>query len=333
MTDQRLGIVIIGRNEGDRLRACLQSLSGISSKVYVDSGSTDGSVDLALAHGAVVVQLDVSRPFTAARARNAGWRRLLEQKPAVEFVQMVDGDCTVDHAWLGIAMRDLEVDQRRAVVFGRRRERHPDRNAFHRVCDDEWDVPLGEVASCGGDALFRVKALQDVGGYNDALIAGEEPEMCLRLRQRGWRVWSNGHEMTLHDIAMSNLRQWWHRSRRTGFGTTALVDLHGANSDPAWLRLIRSALTWTAMFAVALLGVVIALLSDDTFVRLFALTPLLLVAAQAARLVWRQRQRMGVKGAVQWTCLIMVAKVAQAWGWAQYRLRNHGPAQLIEYKT
>jgi len=70
----QIAAIAIGRNEGPRLEACLASLraAGLTRIVYVDSGSTDGSVDAATDTGAVVVPLDMSKPFTAARARNAG---------------------------------------------------------------------------------------------------------------------------------------------------------------------------------------------------------------------------------------------------------------------
>src|SRR3990170_3982962 len=92
----RLGIVAIGRNEGERLRACLRSVVGDNRVVvYVDSGSTDGSVEMARSMGAEVVELDLATPFTAARARNEGFHRLEQLNPNVAFVQFVDGDCEV----------------------------------------------------------------------------------------------------------------------------------------------------------------------------------------------------------------------------------------------
>src|SRR5438128_11766742 len=85
-----LAVVVIGRNEGERLRRCLQSLGDRrSAAVYVDSGSTDGSAALAKSIGVEVVELDSSRPFTAARGRNAGFDRALELHPHAEFVQFV----------------------------------------------------------------------------------------------------------------------------------------------------------------------------------------------------------------------------------------------------
>lgn len=72
------GVVVIGRNEGERLRQCLRSLLPTVVAVYVDSGSTDGSAKWARDNGAEVVDLDASVPFTAARVRNAGFQRLPE---------------------------------------------------------------------------------------------------------------------------------------------------------------------------------------------------------------------------------------------------------------
>ena len=92
----KIGIVIIGRNEGERLIRCIQSLHEyIANTVYVDSASTDHSVEAANNLGAHTLALDMLKPFTAARARNAGFAQLLKIFPDTEFVQFVDGDCEV----------------------------------------------------------------------------------------------------------------------------------------------------------------------------------------------------------------------------------------------
>ena len=183
----QLGIVAIGRNEGERLRRCLASAVGPHrAVVYVDSGSSDGSVELARSMGAEVVELDLSLPFTAARARNAGFERLQQIDPEVEFVQVVDGDCEVAAGWLDRARAVLEERPDVAVVFGRRRERYRDQTVYNRLADLEWDIaPIGEVKACGGDALIRVEAFRRVGGYNPSIIAAEDDELCLRIRGRG----------------------------------------------------------------------------------------------------------------------------------------------------
>ena len=335
MAESSIGVVVIGRNEGDRLRACLASLRDFAARMYVDSGSTDGSCELARSAGFQVVELAVPPGFTAARARNMGIERLVEQHPDLALVQTVDGDCEVRAGWLEAARAEMEADPRRAVVFGRRRERFPRTNAYHRACDDEWNVRLGEVSSCGGDALFRVAALREVGGYNPALIAGEEPDLCLRLRHHGWRVWSNGHEMTWHDVAIDRFSQWWHRSRRTGFALAEIADLHGTAADPGWRRILRSALAWSGLALAALVAALLALGMRSPGVGALALLLGVALILQLFRLAFNQRERFGGVGTgLQWAWLMMAAKAAQATGWLQYKLQRltKGSASIIEYK-
>ena len=183
---KQVGLVAIGRNEGQRLRQCLVSATDkVARVVYVDSGSTDGSLELARSLGADTVELDLSIPFTAARARNEGFARLLELAPDIEFVQFVDGDCEVVDGWIDRAYNELAAKPEVAAVCGRRRERYPEASIYNQLCDIEWDTPVGETKACGGDSMMRASAFQQVEGFNPALIAGEEPEMCVRLRQKG----------------------------------------------------------------------------------------------------------------------------------------------------
>ncbi len=139
-----VGIVVIGRNEGERLKRCLESVRGSAVQtVYVDSGSTDESVAFARSLGVLVLELDLSTPFTAARARNAGFERLLKASPSLDHVFFVDGDCEVASGWVEKASRFLVSHPDVAVVFGRRREQYPERSVYNRLCDIEWDTPIG----------------------------------------------------------------------------------------------------------------------------------------------------------------------------------------------
>src|SRR4029079_3842379 len=126
MNSNDVGIVVIGRNEGDRLINCLKSVKADADIdiVYVDSGSTDNSVVSATRLGVTVVNLDLTQPFTAARARNEGFAALISLNPQVRFVQFVDGDCELVAGWLAIASTFLMNKADIAVVCGRRRERH-----------------------------------------------------------------------------------------------------------------------------------------------------------------------------------------------------------------
>lgn len=249
-----IGVIAIGRNEGERLRRCLASVVGQGrTVVYVDSGSGDGSVALAESRGAQVVELDMSTPFSAARARNAGVERLSLLAPSASFVQFVDGDCELREGWIDQAKAELERRPDAAVVCGRRRERFLDASVYNRLADLEWDTPTGEIKSCGGDAMMRLAAFQQVGGFDPTVVAGEEPELCRRLRRAGWKVLRVDAEMTWHDAAISRFSQWWNRQVRSGYGATDVATRFPDQADPLFARQVRSAQIWTIGFTIFLL--------------------------------------------------------------------------------
>jgi GT2 family glycosyltransferase len=245
-----IGLVAIGRNEGERLKRCLRSAKPqVTELVYVDSGSTDDSVAFARSLGVHVVELDPTVPFTAGRARNEGARRLRQIVPDLEFVQFVDGDCELDPAWIGRAVAELRADPRAAVVCGRRRERNPQASLYNRLCDIEWDTPVGEALACGGDFMARYAAFEGVGGFSPELIAGEEPDLCFRLRRAGYRIRRVDAEMTLHDAAMTEFSQWWRRNLRSGHASAEAWARRGSWSERKLLKDILSNVLWSMPLA------------------------------------------------------------------------------------
>ena len=248
----RAGVVVIGRNEGERLRRCLASVVGAGCPVvYVDSGSTDGSVTHARSVGVEVVELDMATPFTAARARNAGRRRLAEMDPGLEVIQVLDGDCELFPGWLETGVGALEADTGLAVVWGRVREREPGTSVYNRLCDLEWDTPIGESTWFGGDALIRAAAFDAVGGYNPAVIAGEEPDMAWRLRRLGWRIERLDADVAWHDAAIARFGQWWKRSVRAGHAHIDMAVRHGWRVEPYNPRRVVTTLGWSVVGPLA----------------------------------------------------------------------------------
>ena len=333
----RIGIVTIGRNEGERLRRCLESVVGQGHVVvYVDSGSADGSVDLARSLGAGVVELDLSVPFSAARARNVGFEHLLNVMPDAHFVQFVDGDCEMVAGWLDRAASELEKRPEVAVVCGRRRERFPERSVYNRLADLEWDTPVGPAQSCGGDAMIRVDAFRAVGGFDPSVVAGEEPELCQRLREKGCTILRIDAEMTLHDSAMLHFHQWWRRAVRSGYGAADVATRFGRGR--LFVAQVRSARMWAVGWpaAVVIAGIAVGAVGGARAGTVAAAIVALALPAQTLRLALGVRRRMpGFFDALAYGALTMVGKWANFLGELRYRQdRSAGRnAQLIEYKA
>ena len=267
------GVVVIGRNEGDRLRRCLDSLRQASCTIiYVDSGSADDSIGLAVRAGADVVALDMTTAFTAARARNAGFHRLMQLRPQARYVQFVDGDCEVVDDWLETATAFLAKNVGVACVCGRLRERYPERSIYNRLCDAEWDRVAGEVDACGGIALIRTEPFIRANGFREDLIGGEEPELCSRIRSTGLTIWRLESPMAWHDAAMLRFGQWWMRSKRTGYGYAQALWIGGARAQPAQTRRASSSWIWAGLVP-ALIGAGLLLIGWPALVAL-ALYPI-----------------------------------------------------------
>lgn len=245
-----IGIVAIGRNEGERLIRCLASIGRALPVVYVDSASTDGSPAAAAAAGAIVHPLDLSRPFTAARARAEGVDLLLARHPDIGFVMFVDGDCEMEPGWLTTAADFLVAHPDFAAVCGRRRERHPEASFYNALAEYEWNTPVGEAESCGGDAMMRADAYRAAGGFDPAMIAGEEPELCGRLRAAGWRIMRIDAPMTIHDAATFRFMQWWRRGVRSGFGYAQAWRVTRTRGSALYGRELFRAIVWAGVLPI-----------------------------------------------------------------------------------
>lgn len=321
---RQVGAVTIGRNEGARLQRCLESIiGGAGEVVYVDSGSTDDSVAIARRLGVHVVLLDMSSPFTAARARNEGFRALQELRPDLPYAQFVDGDCEVAGRWLATAAAFLEARPDVAIVCGRRRERHPERSVYNAMCDIEWDTPLGDSAACGGDAMVRADAFRQAGQFRADLIAGEEPELCVRLRALGWRIWRLPDEMTIHDAAMTRFAQWWRRTVRAGYAFAEGATMHSPQQH--WSKESRSIRIWAFWIPASIAG--LAILWDAWALLGFAAYPL-----QIIRLALSGRRSSRENW--YYAAFLVLGKFAEAVGQARFFYRRYrgAPPRLIEYK-
>lgn len=332
----KVGVVIIGRNEGDRLRACLTSVLAMNypaemlDVIYVDSSSTDGSVALAKSMGVHTIVLE--GPTTAARGRNAGWT-----SSDAPFILFLDGDTLLHPEFVAVALPHL-ADPSIAGVYGDRREMRTADSIYNAIFDMDWNAASSEGSSWsiffGGDALVRRTALESVGGYNESLIAGEEPDMCRRMRGLGNRILHINAPMTLHDLAMHTITQYWRRSVRTGYAYAEISSMYAATNDPLWSAESRSNKTrgvfWTCGPAFALL---LSLLTfSPSPIVLFLLAALSLFARSATKV---RRRTASLKLLLAYSIHSHLQQIPIFLGQLRFRRQRQrgGNAVIIEYKS
>jgi GT2 family glycosyltransferase len=332
----RFGVVVIGRNEGERLRKCLESVTCAAGRVvYVDSGSTDASVPMARSMGAEVVELDMSTPFCAARARNAGYQRLVESHPQLSYVQFIDGDCEIVGDWLSFAVESLLSRPDHAIVAGWLREKSPETSIYNRLGDLEWNFTgAGAVDSVGGIFMIRREAFDGVGGFDSTVAAGEEPELCQRLIRAGWRLVKLDRDMALHDLAMTRIGQWWRRMVRNGYGCMDVASRFGVAK---FAIINRRARVWTVWLLLMLvLSAAAGALPDSRSAVLLTLLLFSIWPAQLLRIAlrtWRNGQPLGTSMA--YAFFTVISFLPQITGQMLYfadRSRNRS-LRLVEYKV
>jgi len=322
-----ISAVVIGRNEGQRLLDCLASLqSRVAFVVYVDSGSTDGSAAAAESAGASVIVLSTG-PFTAARGRQAGLEAIRGRVRDDNFVLFMDGDCTLQAGFIDAAVKHMQAHPRAGAVAGRRREVGD--GFWSRLIDIEWDTPVGQVDSVGGDSLMRVQAIEEAGGWPVDVIAGEEPDLCLRMRDVGWECYRLPVEMTLHDIRMTRVGQYWKRCVRAGhaYAEVAWRRRNGHHADR--VRAVASILLYSIVLPATILVAAalwwpVAILCGLLYVRL------MLVIAMRMR---RTGRSFGLSVAYAWFTLI--GKFAALGGLLRFAfgLITGRRSRIIEYQA
>ena len=281
-----LSVVAIGRNEGVRLGRCLQSiyrmrpLQGSVEVIYVDSGSTDGSLERAAQFKVKVKRLESANPCAAA-ARNAGWR--VAQAPIIFFL---DGDTVLERNFIADSIAELN-DPSVAVVFGNRRETNPKASIYNRVLDLDWNAPAGTVEFCGGDALIRREVLERVDGFDERLIAGEEPEMCQRIRALGFTILHVDRPMTGHDLAMTRFSQYWRRAVRSGYAYAEVSTRFRKTNLPLWDKKARRNLVHGAGMLGIIAGAFLGSIAFHSLIPIAA--SVMIIAVLAIRTVIRFR--------------------------------------------
>lgn len=327
----RMAAVVIGRNEGERLEPSLRSVQSAGLQlIYVDSGSSDGSPTVARQLGVSVVELDPSRPFSAARGRNEGLDDALRHWPRMDYVLFLDGDCVLDPLFPAAAAATFDQHRDCAIVTGHLSERHPEASIYNRLCAIEWRSPAGRIDNMnalGGIMAVRISAFREVGGFNEEAIAGEEPDLGVRLGLAGFSIIKIDHAMATHDAQMLSFGQWWTRAVRGGHALAHRYARHGRTRFRDGRRELTSDLFW----GLTLPALVLALFWPTRGFSLVLLGGYVVLGWR----IYRHYRRNGLSGsdALLVTRFIVYSKFAHLIGIARYYYnRLRGRFEIIEYK-
>lgn len=327
----KVSVVVIGRNEGERLLRCLASIhnadwSGIAFElIYVDSKSTDNSIDVAKKSKATVIAVDAAKP-NAAIARNLGWR-----SATGEFVLFLDGDTELDRDFVKSALRALS-EAKLCAAWGHRRESNPNQSVYTKVLDLDWVYPVGRSLYFGGDVLVRRQALEQVDGFDPNLNAGEEPELCARLRAAGWEIEHLDMPMTRHDLAVNTFRAYWLRAYRSGIAYAEVAERARLQGDVLWQREAKRDFQHGLLFLAAPLALIMAWAFSAALAIGMLLGALAVWARTIKRCAWKAPGQLGL--CALYAVHVHFQKIPALFGQLRWRQAQgtRAPIGLVDYK-
>lgn len=311
------GIVVIGRNEGKRLESCLDSVVDYKvPTIYVDSASEDDSLAIAEKYPIGRIEIPYFKGICAAYARNQGAKKLLEVYPQIEFIQFVDGDTTLSKGWLQKASETFAEKPDVALVTGELLEKDHDSSIYKWVSMIEWQRAAGEISACGGNFAIRAKVFQELGGFNPKIIAGEDTEFCLRVRQAGWILYHAHAVMGTHDTKIGTFGEFWTRCVRTGYSFQQISGLYFNNAKEK-LFLRDNISNWVYGGVVPALVILLLLFGYWWGLLLLLIYPLLFL-----RIYFIARKSWPMESSVRYALLCTLSKLPGFVGAAKYLLKG-----------
>jgi acetyltransferase-like isoleucine patch superfamily enzyme len=181
--------------------------------------------------------------------------------------------------------------------------------------------------------LVRRDALAQVDGFDPNLKAGEEPEMCSRLRATGWVIEHIDEPMTGHDLAIRTWKAYWLRAKRSGMAYAEIAHKMQKKGDLMWQNEAKRDLVHGSIY----------LASPLILAALYALSPLIpLIAAvlfftllirTALRSAWKAPTNHML--CMQYAVHVHLQKIPSLFGQLAWRLnhRRGGATQWVDYKN
>lgn len=184
-----ISIVIIGRNAEWSIGRLLESVVArlppnvTSEIIYVDSASTDCTLEIVARYPARIIRLSAGKRLCASAGRFVG-----TQYATGQYIVFLDSDMELLGGWLERAIRLLERRPDIAVVSGIQVDTGGGMGDQRLVAGGCSEDSFAEARFAGSAAMFRREVLAKAGTWNPHIVSDEEPELCLRIRRAGYRI-------------------------------------------------------------------------------------------------------------------------------------------------
>lgn len=216
-----IAVVVPNWNGVDHLAACLDSLLAQSLPariIVVDNGSADGSLSIIEKYeGLEVILNDRNEGFTGGV--NPGFKRAVDD--GLKYVATINNDAVAHKDWLKELSAELDKHPRAGIATSKMLDAKGKKIDSTGDYLTVWGLPYprgrGETdsgqyddktevfAASGGASMYRVKALKEIGLFDQDFFAYyEDVDLSFRAQLAGWKVRYVPSAVVYHQIGATS---------------------------------------------------------------------------------------------------------------------------------
>jgi glycosyltransferase involved in cell wall biosynthesis len=294
MNEDRVSLVIPGRNCARTIRSCLSAVvplledpgSHLAEIIFVDDGSVDDTAAIVAEFPVKIVRGRGSGP---GAARNLGWR-----SAAHPLVWFVDADCVAEADALAVLLGAL-ADPAVGGVSGSYGNM-TDASLLSRLIHEEiverhLAMPPRVDFLATFNVLYRRAALEKVGGFDERYLKAQDAELAFRVMDAGYQLRFDIRSRVRH-YHPTNLRSYLATQRQQGYWRAFLHAAHrGRAAGDSYSRLSDHVQPPLAMLTVA--GLPLLLVPGLRWVAAVAPAALMVAQVPMTFLLLRRLRRPG----------------------------------------
>ena len=189
-----LSVIIIAKNEEERIGKCLDSVMKLKKKysteiIFVDSASTDRTIEIASKYPIQIYQLNKSKLLNPSAGRYIG-----TSKAKGRYILFIDGDSILIKNFVDRALEILK-DPKIAAVGGKRIFR---KKGESLKIKEKSTGEIKEYKTIGGTGVYKRESIEKGGTFNPYMGGQEERELCFRIRNLGYKIVKIDIPMEIH---------------------------------------------------------------------------------------------------------------------------------------